>query len=179
MRFPSMSGLRCAALAAISVAFVAGMSVACSNTTSSPGDGTTPGSSGGGATPGTPPASGKSPCQLMLKADAEAALGEALPQVTEMPALGMCSYGTNDFAATAGLTVSTWVEIKKAETSGHEMPVAIAGVGDEAYSNGDLVYVRTGTQGFLLDMNSPEFQKLPDHGLAQKKVLALKILANF
>lgn len=122
-------------------------------------------------------------CDLLTRPDAEAAVGQPLPQNTSNLTLGMCDFNAADFSAGASLTVNRWDSIKAAATGGKTPPVAIAGVGDEALnlngSNGSTLYVRRGDEGFLLTLNGPKIDSLPDHGLAQEKALALKILSKF
>ena len=129
-----------------------------------------------------PAPTGRHPCEYMARADAEAAVGQPLPKTSEHIPLGMCDYTTAEFDG-ASLTVGDWESIKGAATSGNAPPAAIAGVGDEALnlngSNGSTLYVRKGTQGFLLTLNGQNIDGLPDHGLEREKVLALKILPNF
>lgn len=142
------------------------------------------GSQSGGASSSNPANSSRKPCEFMARADAEAAVGQPLPQTTEDIQLRMCDYNAEGFAAGASLTISDWQAIKGAATGGgRSVPTPISGVGDEALnlngSNGSLLYVRKGSQGFLLVLNGPNIDGLADHGLAQEKGLALKILANF
>ena len=129
-----------------------------------------------------PAPTGRNPCEYMVRADAEAAVGQPLPKTSEHIPLGMCDYTTAEFDG-ASLTVGDWESIKGAATSGNAQPVAIAGVGDEALnlngSNGSTLYVRKGNQGFLLTLNGQNIDGLPDHGLEREKILALKILPNF
>ncbi len=129
-----------------------------------------------------PAPTGRNPCEYMARADAEAALGQPLPKTSEHIPLGMCDYTTPDFFG-ASLTVGDWESIKGAATAGSHQPVSISGVGDEALnlngSNGSILYVRKGSQGFLLTLNGPNIDHLPDHGLELEKTLALKILAKF
>ncbi|MDQ6891736.1 MAG: hypothetical protein M3167_03540 [Acidobacteriota bacterium] len=121
-------------------------------------------------------------CDLLKRPDAEAAVGQPLPQNTVNITLGMCDYNAADFSAGASVTVGSWESVKGAATAGAQ-PVAIAGVGDEALnlnsSNGSILYVRRGNEGFLLSLHGPKIDPLPDHGLVQEKELALKILRNF
>lgn len=130
-----------------------------------------------------PAGSSNKPCEFMARADAEAAVGQALPQTTENIPLKMCDYNAEGFAAGASLTMGEWDSIKGAATSGRAVPTPIGGVGDEALnlngSNGSNLYVRKGDQGFLLTLNGPKIDGLADHGLSQEKDLAVKILANF
>jgi hypothetical protein len=128
--------------------------------------------------------SSRKPCEFMSRADAEAAVGQPLPQTTEDATLQLCDYNAVDFSAGAPLTVSDWEGIKGAATGGGRVvPTPIAGLGDEALnlngSNGSNLYVRKGNQGFLLVLNGPKIDGLADHGLSQEKVLAVKILASF
>ena len=81
------------------------------------------------------------------------------------------------------LSVGDWESVKGAATSGKAVPTSIGGVGDEALnlngSNGSLLYVRRGNEGFLLEVHGPKIDSLPDRGLAVEKDLAAKILARF
>jgi len=122
-------------------------------------------------------------CDLLKRPDAEAAVGQPLPQNTVNVTLGMCDYNAADFSAGASLTVGSWDSIKGAATAGRHSPEAVGGVGDEALnlngSNGSILYVRKGSEGFLLTMNGPRIDHLSDHGLTLEKDLALKVLGNF
>jgi hypothetical protein len=122
-------------------------------------------------------------CDLMIRPDAEVAVGQPLPQNTVNLALGMCDFNAADFSAGASVTVGSWESVKAAATSGKTVPASIGGVGDEALnlngSNGSLLYVRKGNEGFLLEVHGPKIDPLPDRGLAAEKDLAAKILARF
>jgi hypothetical protein len=123
-------------------------------------------------------------CALLTRPDAEVAVGQPLPQnTTRNLALGMCDYNAADFSAGVSVTVGSWESIKNAATSGNPRPDAISGIGDEALnlngSNGSSLYVRKGDEGFLLTLNGPKIDSLPDHGLAAETVLAQKVLAKF
>lgn len=72
-----------------------------------------------------PDKSGRKPCEYMQRADAETAVGLALPQTTEHVALGMCDYMSPEFYG-ASLTIGDWEGIKAAATSGSKQPDAIA-----------------------------------------------------
>ncbi|MDT5123647.1 MAG: hypothetical protein QOC96_3129 [Acidobacteriota bacterium] len=130
-----------------------------------------------------PAGSSRKPCEFMARSDAETAVGQPLPQTTENIPLKMCDYNAEGFAAGASLTMSDWEGIKGAATGGRVVPTPISGIGDEALnlngSNGSNLYVRKGSQGFLLVLNGPNIDGLADHGLSQEKELAVKILANF
>ena len=124
-------------------------------------------------------------CDLLVRADAEAAVGQPLPQNTVNLTLGMCDYNTADFSAGASLTVSSWDSIKGAATGRHQ-PQAMAGIGDEAlYFAGSLhggspLYVRRGDEGFLLVLNGPKIDHMAGaDAVAVEKELALKVLGKF
>ncbi|MEP6864204.1 MAG: hypothetical protein ABJE66_26525 [Deltaproteobacteria bacterium] len=110
----------------------------------------------------------------MARPDAETAIELKLPQTVENAALGNCDYTTPDFYG-ASLTVSDWSSIKAAATSSGHHPSVVTGVGDEALW-GAGISVRKGDRGFLLVLNGPVVDHLPDKGLAKAKVLALTIL---
>jgi len=133
------------------------------------------------ATAGSPAVSSIKACELMTQPEAEAAVGQPLPKVTENGVLGMCTRTAEDFSAGADLTVGEWASMKTAATS-RTVPVSISGVGDEALnlngSNGSLLYVRKGSKGFLLVLNGPKIDHSADHGLAQEKELASKIVSR-
>jgi hypothetical protein len=123
-------------------------------------------------------------CKLLTRADAETAVGQPLPQNTVANEVqGMCDYNATDFSAGASLTLGDWQSIQAAATSGKIAPTRIVGVGDEALSlsgsNGATLYVRRGDEGFLISLNGPNIDHLPDHGMALEKALALKVLAQF
>ncbi len=123
-------------------------------------------------------------CKLLTRADAETAVGQPLPQNTVANEVqGMCDYNAADFSAGASLTLGDWPSIEAAAKSGRTTPTPIAGVGDEALglggSNGATLYVRRGDEGFLISLNGPNIDHLPDHGMALEKALALKVLAQY
>ena len=120
-------------------------------------------------------------CDILTRVDAEAGVGQPLPHAsTGNIGLGMCDYNAEDFSAGASVTLGSWESIKAAATSGSKQPDSISGVGDEALnlngSNGSSLYVRKGDEGFLLRLNGPTIDPLPDHGLAAEKILAQKII---
>ncbi len=122
-------------------------------------------------------ATGKKPCEYMARADAEAAVGLPLSGTTENVTLGECDYTTPEFYG-AALTVGQWDSIKLAATSGSHTPKPVTGVGDEALNLGGHLYVRKGERGFLIVLNGPAVDGLPDRGLARTTVLAQKIVPN-
>jgi hypothetical protein len=132
----------------------------------------------------TKPATGATvaPCSLLTQSEVDTAVGQPLGPGKQVATLNDCLWTTSDFVAGVDVTVSGWTEIKAAATSGRVQPTSIGGVGDEALnlngSTGSLLYVRKGTQGFLLTINGPRIDSLPDHGLAQEKVLAVAVLGR-
>jgi hypothetical protein len=124
-------------------------------------------------------------CDLLTRADAEAAVGQPLPQNTVNLTLGMCDYNAADFSAGASLTVGSWESIKNAATSGAHQPQAISGIGDEALyfaseKGASPMYVRRGNEGFLLVLNGTRIDHMAGaDAVAVQKDLALKILKRF
>ena len=125
--------------------------------------------------------SARNGCDLLMQADAEAAVGQALPTNTVNLTLGMCDYNSPDFSAGASLTVGDWESIKTAAVSGAHQPLAVSGVGDEVLWQKveRLLYVRKGNESFSLSMHGPKINALPDKGLAMNKALALRVLAHY
>jgi hypothetical protein len=123
-------------------------------------------------------------CDLLTKADAEAAAGQPLPQSTENVTLGVCGYSTADFATSADITVGSWESIKGAATGGSHQPHGVSGIGDEALSFGGKglgpLYVRKGEEGFLLNLSGPKFDHMAEaEAFAIQKDLAQKVLNRF
>ena len=125
--------------------------------------------------------SARNGCDLLTQADAEAAVGQALPKNKANLTLGYCAHNSPDFSAGARLTVGDWESIKSMAVAGSYQPQAISGVGDEALwleVEGNL-YVRKGNEGFSLSLYGPKINPLPDKGLPAYKSLALRILAHY
>lgn len=122
------------------------------------------------------------PCSLLTQAEVDKAVGQPLKPGKQVATLLDCNWTTSDFTAGVDVTVSGWTEIKAAANGNGAHPASIAGVGDEALNlngaNGSLLYVRKGSQGFLLTINGPHIDSNPDHGLAQEKVLAVAVLGR-
>ena len=119
-----------------------------------------------------------------MRADAEAAIGQPLPANAEDKVLRTCQWTTADFVFGVDITLGDWDSIKAAANAGKGVPVAVSGVGDEALNlNGaggpSLLYVRKGSEGFLLTLGGTNIDKLPDHGLELEKALATKVIARF
>ena len=120
------------------------------------------------------------PCSLLTQAAVDTAAGQPLGAGKATAVPGTCQWSTSDFVADVDITVSDWVSINGPATAGSTPPVSVPGLGDEALnlngSNGSLLYVRKGGQGFLLTLNGPHVDALPDHGLAKEKILAATVL---
>ena len=128
-------------------------------------------------------ASAQDPCSLLTQAEVDTAVGQPLGAGKQTLTLQDCQWTTSDFTAGVDVTVSDWTGIKNAATAnGTKTATSISGVGDEALnlngSNGSLLYVRKGAEGFLLTINGPHIDGTPDHGLAQEKVLAKAVLGR-
>ena len=137
------------------------------------------------AGPAAKAADARSPCDLLNRADAEAAVGASLPQNSVNAALGNCGYTSTDFADGAQLTVGEWTSIKAAATSGAKQPTAVGGVGDEALyfagqeTGAGPLYVRHGDRGILLVLNGTKIDHMSGvDALAAERALAAKIVAR-
>jgi hypothetical protein len=143
----------------------------------------------GTTVPSTKPVGGASgvignvadPCSKLTQSEVDAAMGQPLGAGKQVP-LDDCQWATSDFAADVLLTFADWSSITQAAMANGGAPTAVPGLGDEAASavgaNGALLYVRKGGQGFMLIINGPNVDSLPDHGLAQEKVLAAAVLGR-
>lgn len=145
------------------------------------GCGATPTTSGPPVTDTNPqPAAAAAPCTLLTQSDAESAAGQPLSPGTQNAPLGMCTYTSADFTAGVALTVGAWGSIQAAARAGTTPPTPVPDIGDQALaltsSNGSLLYVRKADRGFLITINGPRIDSLPDHGLAQEKALAATVV---
>lgn len=125
----------------------------------------------------------RDPCTLLNQTEVDTAVGQPLGAAQGGAEPGACQWSTADFTADVDITVADWPSIKAAATAvASHQPVAISGVGDEALnlngSNGSILYVRKGDVGFFVSINGPNIDPLPDHGLAQEKVLAAAVLGR-
>ena len=77
------------------------------------------------------------------------------------------------------LTVGDWESIKGAAVASSHQLEAVSGAGDEALRLGGTLYVRRGSEGFLLSLRGPKIDPLLDKGLAMNNALALRVLAHF
>ena len=116
-------------------------------------------------------------CALFTRAEAASAMGQPLTSGSQIAAMGMCNYSTPDFSTGVSTTISSWDSITAAAHSSGHTPTPVSGVGDEAYFGVGLS-VRKGDKGVLIMMGGPVIDKLPDHGLAKEKALAVLVLAR-
>ena len=138
------------------------------------------GKSSRGVTVGRPAVSSIKACELMPQSEAEAAVGQLLPKTADnVP--GLCMRSAEDFSAGVDLTVGDWKSMESAMTGGGA-PVPISGVGDEALtlsgSQGAVLYVRKGSEGFILALKGYRIVHSSDFGLALEKDLASKIVSR-
>src|SRR4029077_10581502 len=129
---------------------------------------------------GGPAVSSVKTCELMPQSEAEAAVGQLLPKTGDnVP--GLCSRSAEDFSAGVDLTVGEWKTIRATMTESVNS-VPVSGVGDEALtlsgSQGAVLYVRKGSEGFILALKGYRIVHSPDFGLALEKDLASKIAAR-
>jgi hypothetical protein len=119
------------------------------------------------------------PCALLTQAEVETAVGQRVGPGKQTSTLDDCQWTTSDFAAGVSISVSDWAGVKAAATGNGHTPRSVPGVGDDALTNGGgLLYVRKGNAGFLLTINGPHVDSLPDQGLTQEKVLATAVVGR-
>jgi hypothetical protein len=128
----------------------------------------------------TPPAAGgdaKKPCSYLARADAEAALELALPGTTETEGTGECNYHSPEFYGVT-FAVGTWEGVMQSANSGgqNHPPASINGLGDEAVSVGEHLYVRKGERGLMVSLNGPAVDADHAKAIDRARGLALKIL---
>ncbi len=128
-------------------------------------------------------------CDLLTRSDAEAAVGQPLPQNAVNLDLGTCDYNAADFSAGANVAVGSWESITNAAkndaiSTRHQLE-ALSGVGDEALyfaqeTGAATIYVRRGDEGFMLLLHGPRIDHMAGAGaLAVEKDLAMKMLKRF
>ncbi|HET9987676.1 MAG TPA: hypothetical protein VFQ65_04135 [Kofleriaceae bacterium] len=133
-----------------------------------------------GADHGGPPTAGgnaKKPCAYLARADAEAALELALPGTTETEVTGECNYHSAEFYGVT-FAIGTWDGVLLSANSGgqNHPPKPVAGIGDEAVSLGEHLYVRKGQRGLMVSLNGPAVDADHAKALARARDLAMKIL---
>ena len=128
-------------------------------------------------------------CDLLIRSDAEAAVGQPLPQNGVNLDLGTCDYNAADFSAGANVAVGSWESIKNAAkndaTNTRHQLQALSGVGDDALyfakeTGVGAIYVRRADEGFALTLHGPRIDNIAGaDALAAEKDLALKVLKRF
>jgi hypothetical protein len=127
-----------------------------------------------------PPAAGgnaKKPCEYLARADAEAALELPLPGTTETEGTGECNYHSAEFYGVT-FAIGTWEGVMQSANSGGQNHPAkpVTGIGDEAVSQGEHLYVRKGERGLMVSLNGPAVDADRTKALARARDLAVKIL---
>jgi hypothetical protein len=126
----------------------------------------------------------QAPCDLLLQSDVEAAIGQPVKADPLNNQAGMCGYhSTDNMGFGASVTVGPWDSILTAARGGpgSATPIPVSGVGDEALTNDSHshnLYVRKGSQGFLLSALSQSTLSSADGQLSLEKELALKVVAK-
>jgi hypothetical protein len=128
-------------------------------------------------TPAAAGANPKKPCEYLARADAEAALELPLPGTTETEVTSECNYHTSEFYGVT-FAVGSWEGVMQSANSGgqNHPPKPVTGIGDEAVSLGEHLYVRKGDRGLMVTLNGPAVDADHDKALARARDLALKIL---
>jgi len=123
------------------------------------------------------------PCSLLTQAEVDTAAGQSLGPGAQAGAL-VCQWSTSDFAASVELDLGDWTTIKAKSAESGQTLTSVPGVGDEAWTlnaagNAAQLYVRKGSQGFMLLLGGGQYiDSLADLGLAQEKVLAMAVLGR-
>jgi hypothetical protein len=111
----------------------------------------------------------------VTRADAETAVGLALPNMADDENLHDCRYMTPEFYG-SDVTISDWDQCKSALASQH--PTAVGGLGDEALFIREHLFIRKGDRCVSVEINGPLPDADKDDGLARVKGLALTVLAK-
>lgn len=120
-------------------------------------------------------AAGRKPCDYVKRADAETAVGMALPKTMEDDILHECHYMTPEFYGSS-VTIGDWDECKTALAS--VQPSSVTGLGDEALFIREHLFIRKGDRCVSVSINGPLPDADKDDGLARVKGLALTVLAT-
>jgi hypothetical protein len=119
---------------------------------------------------------GRKPCDYVKRADAEKAVGLALPQTLDDVTLHECHYLTADRYGSS-VTIGEWDGCKTALESSR--PAVVANLGDEAFFIREHLFIRKGERCLSVEINGPLPDADKDDGLARVKGLALAILPTF
>jgi hypothetical protein len=119
----------------------------------------------------------RKPCDYVKRADAEKAVGLALPDTNENVTTNECTYQTKEFYGSS-VTVGAWESgcdsVVKNESNGHQKK--IAGLGDEAFFTREHLVIHKGERCLAVSINGPAPDAEADDGLARVTALALTIL---
>lgn len=120
-------------------------------------------------------ASARKPCDYVKRADAETAVGLALPKTMEDDTLRECHYMTPEFYG-SNVAIGEWDGCKAALATSH--PSVIADLGDEALFIREHLFIRKGDRCVSVSINGPLPDAAKDDGLARVKGLAVTVLAT-
>lgn len=122
-------------------------------------------------------ATGRKPCDYVKRADAEKAVGLALPKTTENVVTNECDYLTAEFFG-SHVTVAPWeggcnVAVQS-DSNGPQQK--ISGLGDEAFFTREHLIIHKGGRCLAVSINGPLADADKDDGLGRVTALALTIL---
>ncbi|CAN5205657.1 hypothetical protein BH11MYX1_BH11MYX1_55890 [soil metagenome] len=127
--------------------------------------------------PAAATATGRKPCDYVKRADAEKAVGMALPDTDENVTTSECGYLTPQFYGSS-VMVGPWesgcnIVVKN---EGGQRQQKIAGLGDEAFFTREHLIIHKGERCLAVSINGPLPDAEEDGGLARVTALALTIL---
>jgi|GEM_PF-4655021 len=119
----------------------------------------------------------RKPCDYVKRADAEKAVGLALPRTEENIATHECGYRTAEFFGSS-VTVGLWENgcDSAVRAGGNGRQQKIAGLGDEAFFTREHLIIHKGARCLGVSINGPLPDADKDDGLARVTALALTIL---
>lgn len=122
-------------------------------------------------------AAGRKPCDYVKRADAEKAVGLALPKTDENVTMNECAYQTAELYGTS-VTVGMWEGgcDSAVQGGGNGRQHKIAGLGDEAFFTREHLIIHKGGRCLAVSINGPLPDADKDDGLARVTALALTIL---
>jgi hypothetical protein len=122
---------------------------------------------------------GRKPCDYVKRADAEKAVGLALPTTYENAPTHECGYQTAEFYGSS-VVVGPWESgcnmVVQSDANGHWRK--IAGLGDEAFFSREHLVIHRGENCLSVSINGPLPDAEKDDGLARVTALALTILPS-
>ncbi|MEO8551089.1 MAG: hypothetical protein ABI678_13985 [Kofleriaceae bacterium] len=122
-------------------------------------------------------AAGRKPCDYVKRADAEKAVGLALPKTEENVTTHECEYQTAELYGSS-VTVAPWEGgcDSVAQSNGNGRQQKISGLGDEAFFTREHLIIHKGEQCVGVSIHGPLPDAEKDDGLARVTALALTIL---